>query len=630
MGPENSQPIQKPNIRFVLSFLLPLGVFLTLLIAGLALTHQVEIHHKNEQRHRTESFAENQAKSMERFIHRSMAATYALGAVVRDQEHVLDNRKFETLSEELLKSFPGITNLQLAPGGIIGKIHPLAGNEPALGHNLLADPLRNKEAHLAVNTGKLTLAGPFPLIQGGVAVIGRYPVFVIDNDGIETFWGFTTAVMQLSDLLAGSGLPQTLVDRYAYELWRLLPDTGEKQIFARSQALPINPVSADILVPNGNWTLSISPLIGWESPPEVLQGRALSIALALLGTGFIIALMRQPQHLQRIVEERTRALEETNDELLMEIHERQQAEESLVAARKELERRVIERTAKLSAANLALTDALAATENAIEQLIQSEKLAALGGLVAGVAHEINTPVGVGVTAVSYLEEMTGKIIRDLEANRLKKSSLEKYLSLAAEATHSIHCNLRRASEMIHSFKQVAVDQSSEGRRRFDFNEYLDEILLSLRPKLKKSSHQIRIECPQKLEIDSYPGAFSQILSNLLFNSFHHAFDEGIQGEILIRVSRHDEMLQLHYGDNGRGMDREMLGRIFDPFYTTKRGQGGSGLGMHIVYNLVTRSLGGKIFSTSAPGKGTSFDIIIPLTAPAPEIKTEESANATAS
>ncbi|MFP4534014.1 MAG: 7TM diverse intracellular signaling domain-containing protein [Desulfobacterales bacterium] len=277
-----------------------------------------------------------------------------------------------------------------------------------------------------------------------------------------------------------------------------------------------------------------------------------------------------------------------------------------------LEDLVRERTTELEAANQELKASMAHLKKTQDQLVQTEKMASLGGLVAGVAHEINTPIGVTVTAASFLAEKTQEVQKQIDDGRLSDQSLEKFLKSAGEISHTILNNLKRAAELIQGFKQVAVDQSAGSRRWFYIKAYLDEILLSLHPKFKRTSHTIAVTCDEDIEINSYPGVFSRIITNLVMNSLNHGFDGMENGRIDISVRRVDGRLYLGYQDNGRGMPKETLDQIFEPFFTTRRSQGGTGLGMHIVYNLVTQSLGGEIACQSEPGNGINIRIIIPL------------------
>ncbi len=292
--------------------------------------------------------------------------------------------------------------------------------------------------------------------------------------------------------------------------------------------------------------------------------------------------------------------------------ERCRAEEQLLHLNEELEDRVEQRTEQLAGANQELQKILEDLQQTQRQLVLSEKLAALGELVAGIAHEINTPVGVALSAGSALAEKTHALVELFSQGEMKRSELTRYLEDAREGTEMIFANLNRASELIRSFKMVAVDQVSGTRRTFNVREYIDEILLSLRPKLKKTAHRIEVLCDEHLVIDSYPGAFSQILTNFIINSLIHAFDADQAGLIRIEVTKTDALLELRYNDNGKGMAPDIRDRIFEPFFTTARSQGSTGLGLHIVFNIVTRTLGGTITCESTPGQGTRFHVVMPV------------------
>lgn len=263
------------------------------------------------------------------------------------------------------------------------------------------------------------------------------------------------------------------------------------------------------------------------------------------------------------------------------------------------------------AANAQLEYTLHQLRSTQEQLVQSEKLASLGALVAGVAHEINTPVGVGVTAASTLAARAAQFRERYQADTMTRSDLERFVGVAEESTRILLSNLKRAADLIHSFKQVAVDQSSGERRRFSLAQYIEEIMASLTPQMRRFGHTVKVICPGNIEVDGYPGALAQIITNFVTNSLVHAYDAGQHGRIEISASERDDMIQLTYRDDGRGMSAEDLARIFDPFFTTRRGSGGSGLGMHIVYNLVTQALRGKITASSTPGHGIDLCVSFP-------------------
>ncbi|MCB1761153.1 MAG: response regulator [Gammaproteobacteria bacterium] len=247
-----------------------------------------------------------------------------------------------------------------------------------------------------------------------------------------------------------------------------------------------------------------------------------------------------------------------------------------------------------------------------EKLQQSEKLAALGGLVAGVSHEINTPVGISITAATHLRDTTRSIQRLYSEEQLSAQELEEYLADADQASSMIYANLNRAAELIKSFKQIAVDQTTSERRLFELGSYVREVLLSLNPRIRKTGHQVHIEGDQEIKMFSYPGAVSQIITNLVMNSLIHGFEGMDNGNIRITLETDAQHARFIYQDDGKGMDKEQLKKIFEPFYTTKRGAGGTGLGMNILYNLVTETLQGSLQSSSSPGHGVRFEIRLPL------------------
>ncbi len=258
-----------------------------------------------------------------------------------------------------------------------------------------------------------------------------------------------------------------------------------------------------------------------------------------------------------------------------------------------------------------LNQMLSTLKETQEQLIESEKMASLGGLVAGVSHEINTPLGICVTAASHLDEKNMEIAAGFKTGNIKKSNFEEYLDNSRQTLKIIMSNLNRASELVRSFKEVSVDQSSENKRDFELKEYLSEVILSIKPRLKKSSHKVEMDCEHQIFCVTYPGAISQIITNFIVNSLVHAFNDEKPGTIRIAAYSSDENVNIVYKDDGGGMNEEVRSKIFEPFFTTKRGKGGTGLGMHIVYNLITQKLKGKIVCESKEGDGTTFVVTFP-------------------
>ena len=308
----------------------------------------------------------------------------------------------------------------------------------------------------------------------------------------------------------------------------------------------------------------------------------------------------------------SRAFNTMLDRIEQQISKLQQAEQENRQLTQSLEQKIEQRTDALKTSNQELLNTLATLHQYQNQIVETEKMASLGQMVAGVAHEVNTPIGLGVTASTLLQDKLADIQKAFDEKKLTSSQLAKFLSESKENLGIIYRNMERAASLISSFKRVAVDQSNENRRQFNMLQLINEVLLSLRPNLKKTQHQVIVLCPPDLEIDSKPGPINQILINLIMNSLIHAFEHTEQGEMKIEVEVNKNNCRLVYSDNGSGVPESIKKRIFDPFVTTKRGEGGSGLGLHLVYNLVTQALNGKIQLDSTLGLGIRIQIDFPV------------------
>ena len=283
-----------------------------------------------------------------------------------------------------------------------------------------------------------------------------------------------------------------------------------------------------------------------------------------------------------------------------------------------LEQRVIERTHALADANAELEKTLERLKRTLDELVRSEKLAALGALVAGIAHELNTPIGNSLMVASTLRDANQTFRAEL-ASGLRRSTLDAHIAEAETAADLLMRNLGRAAELIASFKQVAVDQTSSQRRQFDLAEVVGEIIVTMHPVFRKTPFQIDCRIPHGISFDSYPGPLGQVIANLLNNALLHAFEGRTAGQITLSIEPEDDThIRLLCRDNGEGIRPENLRRIFDPFFTTKLGREGTGLGLNIVHNIVTGILGGEIRVESTLGQGSCFILRLPLQAPAAE------------
>lgn len=284
---------------------------------------------------------------------------------------------------------------------------------------------------------------------------------------------------------------------------------------------------------------------------------------------------------------------EQQNELKAENNRRRKTESTLMTTNKELKNSILE------------------LSKAQDRLLEAEKMSSLGQLSAEVSHEINTPIGISITSTSYLADIITKLQQDITAQKLSKRTIDCFISNAQHSVKLLSNNLQRAAELITSFKQVAVDQTNDKVRLINISKYLDEIIQSIHPKLKKTNHSVKINCDPHIEVYTHPGAIAQIIINLIINSIIHGFHDVNRGTINIDVTIEKQRLIILYRDNGAGIDEEQFEKLFDPFYTTQADKGGTGLGTHIIKNLVVDTLNGSIDAYSGADGGLSYRMTLP-------------------
>lgn len=347
---------------------------------------------------------------------------------------------------------------------------------------------------------------------------------------------------------------------------------------SQSKLDPPSGQNDELSVLTDSFNLLINKLIEYKANLELAQNELVDANKRL---------DKQNIDLEQEVTKKTSTLSQANQELALQ-------KEELVESERELRHSLAQ---------------LTQTQN---QLVQSEKMASLGSLVAGISHEINTPVGIGVTAVTYLSECVDKLAQEISAKTLTQTKMKTFISDANHSCELLTSNLNKASQLIQSFKDIAVDQTSEAIRDVNLVSYLNEVITSLQPKLKRTEHRIEVHGDENIVLLCRAGALSQIFTNLILNSIVHAFDGIEQGVMTFSFKTDQDNVYINYKDNGNGISEKDLAMLFEPFFTTKRGQGGSGLGTHILYNIVTQSFNGEITAQSGAGKGLEYAINFPI------------------
>lgn len=504
---------------------------------------------------------------------------------------------------------------------------------------LLRDGVVWSDKHISAVTGRVTVGVAVPVTDRGAVVIGELSL---------------ATLLDISRVAQGDyGLDYWIVDRRG----EVVADTNEGaggrinlyNLPIVKAGLSGQPLPEELTFRNRDYQVSASrsDALGWlfvSRIPAGLQNAHIREVVAIVLLGFagsaVVGFLLAPLWAQgvvrplRAVADRAHQIanganpkswphgkitefNQLSDDLGMMARAIQRREADLRQLNEELEDRVVQRTAALTHSNEELSKALATLEQTRDELIQSEKLAALGRLVAGVAHELNTPLGNGRIAITTLADKLSRFERGL-GEGLRRSELEAFIEGVRTSTDIAERNLLRAGRLIASFKQVAADRTVSRRRRFRLVEVVEEVVLTVSPSMKRRPIEIKVSVPEDIQLDSYPGELGQTLTNLIENCVAHAFVGRDSGSIEIAATAAPGRVTVTLCDDGLGMTAEVARRAFDPFFTTSLGSGGTGLGLFIAHNAVVNVLGGSIQLRSRPGEGTCFELRLPLVAPQAE------------
>ncbi len=522
---------------------------------------------------------------LETELNSTLYLSSGLVAFASARADLLDVDRVNDLLSALYKTGRNVRNIVIAPDNRVKWVYPLAGNERVIGLYYPDNPQQWPAVKRAIERRGTIVAGPVDLVQGGRGLVSRTPIFRADGH----YWGLLSLVIDWDSLQRTAGI---IADSADYQLairGRDVEGSRGAVFFGSEHVFAMRPVESQLELPGGSWTIAAIPAGGWSTPyVRVHALRLLYGVIAALIGWFAFRLIGEKQ-------------------------EREIAREALASLNSELETRIDARTAELRNANDELARLVQTLRKTQTDLVRSEKLAALGALVAGIAHELNTPVGNSLLAASTLTEQLRQLTR-MDAS-LKRSEWNAALAHMQEASDIIQRSLGRASELISSFKQVATDRTTAQRRRFTLAGAIHDLAVTLQPSVRRTGVTIEEDAIADVKLDSYPGPLDQVLMNLIQNAVLHAYPGGGPGRIRLSATVDGGWVCIVVEDFGVGIPPANLSRVFDPFFTTRLGQGGTGLGLHIVHNIVTGTLGGEIDVQSEPGRGTRFLLRLPLHAP---------------
>ncbi|WP_241426208.1 sensor histidine kinase [Geobacter benzoatilyticus] len=519
---------------------------------------------KQERRQTVSQIAANAARSLERQLFRSLSATNALAAILRQNGRI---ENFDALAAGMINVYGGIDALQLVPGGVISQVYPLAGNERAVGFNILGDPARRIEAERTINSRRLTLDGPFELIQGGVAVVGRQAVFLDDGRGGERFWGFAAAIIRLPTLKGASNLGLLAKNGYVYQVSRINPRTGKSIVFARGGGIaPVDPVEFAFDVPNGRWVLSVSPVAGWFKVSDIIFYGSMVFGFSLALAGLTYVVQRRPELLRQEVAKRTAELRSARNRLEGEARERAMVEAEVRRFNAELEQRVAERTSQLATAHQEL-----------ESFSHS------------VSHDLQAPL-------CNIEDIL-RIFREEHAGSLDENGMQLLRRICKAGD--------RMKELIgHLFELSLVNRGELVRQSIDISDMVREIAAELQGGDPGRSATFIIAGGVRASGDE--GLLRVAFENLLGNAWKYSggtesaliefgsFESGGERVFFVR-------------DNGAGFDMKYADRLFGVFqrlHTASEFEG-IGIGLATVQRIIIRH-GGRIWAEGAVGKGATF------------------------